>query len=161
METPRKSRMSLQMQKAYARSIVIGGGTSALDVTVPATGGAGATITRPATRPRIPEAVRLRPLSPGSISPLNNTLHATDILLTSAHAVPGLPPGGSQSASLTSLTIPAVSTGSYYIIAKADDGNAIVESKETNSAAEGDHHRRQPRRRRRSLRLRRAVPGHR
>ena len=100
-------------------------------LTVPATGGAGATITVSDTTTNSGGGA-----APASVTRFylsaNSTLDATDILLTSAHAVPGLPPGGSQSAS-TSLTIPAVSTGSYYIIAKADDDNAIVESKETNN----------------------------
>ena len=46
--------------------------------------------------------------------------------------MPVLAPGGSHSAS-TSLTLPAVATGTYYVIAKADDDNVVVESKETNN----------------------------
>jgi subtilase family serine protease len=46
--------------------------------------------------------------------------------------VPVLAAGGSHSAS-TSLTLPAVATGTYYVIARADDDNVVAESKETNN----------------------------
>ena len=62
----------------------------------------------------------------------NSVLDASDTLLAGAHLVPDLAHGAASSAS-TSLTLPAVSVGTYYIIAKADDDNVVLESRETNN----------------------------
>ena len=58
----------------------------------------------------------------------NSVLDGNDTPLGGSHAVPDLAPGGSHSAS-TSLTLPAVAVGTYYIIAKADDDNVVLESR--------------------------------
>jgi alpha-tubulin suppressor-like RCC1 family protein/subtilase family serine protease len=49
-----------------------------------------------------------------------------------AAPVPNLTSAASSIAS-TDVTIPSVSTGTYYVIAKADDGNAVTETIETNN----------------------------
>jgi subtilase family serine protease len=62
----------------------------------------------------------------------NPSLDSTDILV-GTRSVPALAAGGSSTAS-TSLSIPAnTPTGSYYIVANADNGSQIVESVETNN----------------------------
>jgi subtilase family serine protease len=62
----------------------------------------------------------------------NTLLDAADVLLGSRQ-VPSLAPGASNSGS-TTLTIPAgTATGTYYIVAKADVNNAIVETQEGNN----------------------------
>jgi subtilase family serine protease len=62
----------------------------------------------------------------------NATWDAADTLLGS-RPVPGLAPGGT-SAGPTNLTIPpGTPTGTYYIIARADAGGALIESVETNN----------------------------
>ena len=47
-------------------------------------------------------------------------------------SIPSLPPGG-ISTGTTSVTLPNVSIGKYYLIAMADDGKAVTESNETNN----------------------------
>ena len=62
----------------------------------------------------------------------NTTWDAGDTYLGS-RAVPMLAAGASSAGS-TSVTIPSsIATGTYYIIALTDDGNAVVESNETNN----------------------------
>ena len=62
----------------------------------------------------------------------NTTWDAGDTYLGS-RAVPLLTAGASSSGS-TSVTIPSgIATGKYYIIALADDGNAVAETNETNN----------------------------
>jgi subtilase family serine protease len=62
----------------------------------------------------------------------NTVLDAGDVLLGS-RAVGGLAPGASDSGSVT-LTLPAgTAAGSYYVIARADDGQVVTESQETNN----------------------------
>ena len=56
----------------------------------------------------------------------NTALDASDVLL-GTRAVPGLA-GGQASNVSTPLTVPAgTAVGSYYVIAKADHGGAVVE----------------------------------
>jgi subtilase family serine protease len=63
----------------------------------------------------------------------NSTWDAADTLLNGTHAVPALAAGAGHTAS-TTVTIPAgTSTGTHYVIAKADADNAVPESKETNN----------------------------
>jgi subtilase family serine protease len=40
---------------------------------------------------------------------------------------------GASSAATTSVVFPAVASGSYYVIARADDGDAVVEAQEGNN----------------------------
>ena len=61
---------------------------------------------------------------------LDATKSADDTLLSGTHSVPTLNPGASHTATIT-VTIPAVtSSNSYFLLACADDKNAIVESNE-------------------------------
>jgi subtilase family serine protease len=63
----------------------------------------------------------------------NLALDAADTLLSSGRAVDALAAGMSSSGS-TSVTIPAeLTVGTYYVIAKADGDNSVVESAEANN----------------------------
>ena len=62
----------------------------------------------------------------------NSTLEVGDVLLAGVHQVPDLAVGASH-AGTTSLLIPPVAPGAYYIIAKADADNVVIESRETNN----------------------------
>jgi subtilisin family serine protease len=63
----------------------------------------------------------------------DNDLDATDLVLSASRSVPGLAAGATSSGS-TSVVIPAtVTTGSYYLIAKADADNSVLESLESNN----------------------------
>ena len=56
-----------------------------------------------------------------------------DQLLTGARSVPSLAPGA-QSAGTVSVKVPAsMATGSYFVLACADDGNVVAESNEGNN----------------------------
>ncbi len=121
-----------ETNNTYARSIVIGADLVVSTLTVPASGGAGTTITVSDTTANSGGGAAARLCHQVLSLREQHAWTRQTSCCTSAHAVPGLAPGGSHSAS-TSLTIPAVATGSYYIIAKADDDNVVVESKETNN----------------------------
>ena len=63
----------------------------------------------------------------------NAVLDASDVQLQGARSIPSLT-GGTSSAGSTSLTVPAnTMPGGYYLIAKADADNGVVESWETNN----------------------------
>ena len=63
----------------------------------------------------------------------NATLDASDVLLTGGRLAPGLA-AGATSAGTTTLTIPAAtSTGTYYLIAKADGDGVVLETQESNN----------------------------
>ena len=64
---------------------------------------------------------------------VNSTLDGADVVLGS-RTVPALAAGASDTAA-ASLTLPAgTAAGSYYVIAQADDANAIVETTESNNS---------------------------
>jgi subtilase family serine protease len=65
---------------------------------------------------------------------LNPGLDATDILLDASRPVGALAPNGS-SAGTTSVTLPPVNAGAYYIIAVADAAGAVAEAVETNNTS--------------------------
>lgn len=65
----------------------------------------------------------------------NAVLDGGDTLLPDVRAVPSLPAGAASAGSST-LTLPAMlPTGVYYLFAKADGGDAIVETQESNNTA--------------------------
>lgn len=62
----------------------------------------------------------------------NTTLDAGDYRLTPPRAIAPLAAGAS-SAATTTVTLPPVVPGRWYLIANADDGNTVVETVETNN----------------------------
>jgi subtilase family serine protease len=62
----------------------------------------------------------------------NLTLDGTDIKLEPARQVPVLAPNES-SAATTTITLPPVANGSWFLLANADDANAVVEAFEQNN----------------------------
>jgi subtilase family serine protease len=123
---------TLESNNTAARSIAIGGDLTVSALTVPANGGAGATIVVTDTvlnqgGGSIGQSVTRFYLSP------NATLDATDTLLSGNRIVPELGPSETSLGSST-LTIPAGATaGLYYVIAKADGDGTIAETAETNN----------------------------
>jgi subtilase family serine protease len=97
---------------------------------IPARTGAGLTIVVKPTTSNMGAAA-----SPSSSTAIylstDAVLDGGDTLLGS-RAVPGLPVGTSSTGS-TSITIPSIPPGTYYLIAKADGPNAITESDESNN----------------------------
>jgi len=99
---------------------------------VPSSGGAGLTIIVNDTTKNQGGAATAAATTTSFYLSANNTLSAEDVLLGS-RTVGILAPNGS-SAAQTTLTIPASTPpGSYFIIAKSDDGDAVAESNETNN----------------------------
>ncbi|HEX7794997.1 MAG TPA: CARDB domain-containing protein, partial [Vicinamibacterales bacterium] len=119
-----------EFNNTFPRIIVLGGDLAVSAMTVPAKGASGGTITVSDTTanqgagPTAPSTTRFY-LS------ANNVLDAADTPM-GARQVPSLAAGASSSGS-TQLTLPVVPVGSYYIIAKADDDNGVLESRETNN----------------------------
>jgi subtilase family serine protease len=62
----------------------------------------------------------------------NLILDATDMRLQPSRQVPALAAGQSSSGS-TTLTLPEIPAGGWYLLANADDGQAVPESLETNN----------------------------
>ena len=63
--------------------------------------------------------------------------NATSATLIGTHPVPALPAGTSSTAT-TTVTLPStLTTGTYFILAVADTGNAIAETSEANNASFG------------------------
>jgi subtilase family serine protease len=117
-----------------ARSLKIGGDLVISTLTVPATAAPGAPILVSDTTANegsgdVPASVTRFYLS------VNSSWDGNDIVLGGARPIPGLG-AGAVSAGSTSVTLPAgVTTGTYYVIAKADADGAAAESNEDNNTA--------------------------
>jgi subtilisin family serine protease len=121
-----------ESNNASSRGIQIGTDLVVTAMTVPAKGGAGLPVA-------ITETTRNQ--GSGSAAPSatryyfsdNLVWDAADTLLTPDHNVPQLDAGASHTASL-SVTVPgSVAAGTYYLIAKADAANVVVETNESNN----------------------------
>jgi subtilisin family serine protease/uncharacterized membrane protein len=125
---------TLETNNTAARALQVGGDLIVSVLAAPATAGAGAAIvvsdtTRNQGGGAIAASVTRFYLS------TNTTLDASDLLLPGGRAVPDLAAGASSAGS-TTVTIPsAVTAGTYYLFAKADADNALVETQETNNMA--------------------------
>lgn len=120
-----------EANNATARSITIGGDLVVSLITVPAKGGAGSTITVSDTTANSGGGTAAASVTRFYLS-ANSVLDAGDTLLAGGRSVPALASGAADAGS-TSLTLPALPVGVYYIIAKADDDNVVIESRETNN----------------------------
>jgi subtilase family serine protease/subtilisin family serine protease len=99
----------------------------------PAAAGAGTTITVTDTT-RNQGAGAASATSTRYYLSINNALDASDVLL-GARGVAALAPGASDAGSVA-ITIPAgTASGSYYILAKADGDDAVVETQEGNNVS--------------------------
>ncbi|HYU77704.1 MAG TPA: CARDB domain-containing protein, partial [Vicinamibacterales bacterium] len=112
-------------------SISIGPDLMVAAVSAPSTAAAGGTITVGDTTKN--NGAELAPTSVTAFYlSANSTWESSDIRLGS-HPVDSLSGGASQTAS-TALTIPASTTsGVYYVVARADDGGSVAETRETNN----------------------------
>jgi len=116
-----------------AKIVQIGGDLIVSAMTVPLTGGNGATITVSDTT-KNQGASGVGASTTRFFFSTNLTLDGSDTPLVGSRAVPALAAGGT-SAGQTTLTLPTgLAVGSYYIIAVADADNAVAESLETNNA---------------------------
>ncbi len=121
-----------ETNNTLARSIPVGSDLVVSSLVVPVKGGAGATISVTDTTSNDGDRAAA-PSSTRFYLSVNSTWDAADVLLTAAHQVPGLAEGTADTTP-TTVTIPTgTATGAYYVIAKADADNAVVEAKETNN----------------------------
>jgi subtilisin family serine protease/subtilase family serine protease len=114
--------------------IRVGPDLSVSSLLAPATAEAGGTVT-------VSDTVRNQGAgSAGSSSTwfylsANLTLDAADVLLGGTRTVPALAAGATHSGS-TVVTVPGgTATGTYYLFAKADGGNDVAETAETNNTS--------------------------
>jgi subtilisin family serine protease len=63
----------------------------------------------------------------------NSTLDSGDVLLSGSRNVPALGAGETSTGSSTVLIPPQTAAGSYYVIARADAGEGVAETSETNN----------------------------
>src|SRR5262249_23222327 len=112
--------------------IVIGPDLVVTAVTAPLKAQAGQTIALSGTVQNVGSA-----MLPGQTSVLayylssDAALDGGDVLL-GTRTVPGLG-AGVASTGITMVTVPPVPVGSYFVIARADDGDAITEAREANN----------------------------
>ena len=113
-------------------STQIGGDLVVSSLTVPATSGAGATIVVSDTTKNQGAGAVAASVTRFYLSS-NSLLDVSDTLLPGSRSVPNLAAGASSSGSTTLVLPSTLTTGNYYVIAKADADNAVVESQEANN----------------------------
>jgi subtilisin family serine protease len=118
--------------RAAATPIIVGPDLVVTAVTAPLKAQAGQTIALSGTVQNVGSA-----LLPAQTSTLAYYLSSDTVLgggdvLLGTRTVPGLG-AGAASAGTTMVTVPAVPVGSYFVIARADDGNTISEARENNN----------------------------
>ena len=121
-----------ETNNTYSRAIQIGSDLVVTGFTVPAKAGAGTPITVSCTIANQGGGPAAASITRFYLS-ANVLLDGGDVLLTGEDLVPDLAAGAADTASIT-LTIPtATAPGTYYIFAKADADNVVLETKETNN----------------------------
>ncbi len=114
------------------RGLLVGPDLSVPALTMPATAAPGATISVLETTTNV-GGDRAGGSTTRFFFSTNAALDAADVLLAS-RSVQALDAGAASSAT-TSVTIPAgAATGTYYVIAEADGGKSVAESRENNNA---------------------------
>jgi subtilisin family serine protease/uncharacterized membrane protein len=117
-----------------ARMIQIGSDLVISSITIPTKGGAGLPLTISDTTTN-QGAAATPPTQTRYYLSTNLSLDSSDTPLSPARDVPALAPGQSSSGSVT-VTLPAnAPSGTLYILAQADGGNAAIETSETNNVA--------------------------
>jgi subtilisin family serine protease len=125
---------ALETNNTAARAIQVGPDLRVSSVVAPPTAGAGATVTVTDTTVNQGAAGAGASATRYYLS-TNFQLDATDVLLSNNRSVPALPAGGTSTGS-TPVTIPATTTsGSYYLLAKADGDDTVAETQEANNVA--------------------------
>ena len=116
-----------------AYSIQVGGDLVVTSLSLPAKAGAGTAITASDTTSNGGDSAIAGSITRFYLS-ANSTWDGGDLLLAGSHTVPALAEGAANAAS-TPITIPpATAPGTYYVIAKADADNVVLEAIETNNA---------------------------
>jgi subtilase family serine protease len=120
-----------ETNNTYARLVTIGADLRIISFTAPSTAGAAQTITVTDTTQNQGGAQAEASTTHFYLS-TNSSIDESDILLGSRN-VPALAAGASSSGS-TSVTIPlGTESGNWYLIAKADGEDVVIETSETNN----------------------------
>ena len=123
---------TLEGNNTFPRSLQVGGDLVVSGLTVPLTGGAGTSIAVTDTT-RNQGAGAVAASTTRFYLSSNATYDAGDTLLPGGRAVPALG-AGAVSSGTTSVTLPAgLSTGSYFILARADAEEVVAETQEGNN----------------------------
>ena len=123
---------TLETNNILTRIVQIGSDLSVPTMTVPARAGAGSSIVVTDTTTNQAGGAAAPSITAFYLS-TSGTGGSGDVLLDGGRAVPQLAAGASSTGS-TQVTIPAgTASGTFFIIAKADDGNAVSETSETNN----------------------------
>jgi subtilase family serine protease len=124
---------TVESNNTVARSLQIGSDLIVSALTAPAKGAAGSALVVTDTTTNQGGSDALASVTAFYLS-TSSTPGAGDVVLDGSRVVPQLAAGTSSTGS-TSVTIPAgTAPGTYYLIAKADAGNAVGETNETNNA---------------------------
>ncbi len=127
---------TIESNNTLSRAIKIGPDLIVSALTVPATSAAGGTISVTDTTKNQP-AMSTAPASTTKLYLSTNTTWDTGDTYLGSRSIPSLA-AGAVSAGPTSLTIPlGTTTGTYYVIAKADADGLVWETSETNNTASG------------------------
>lgn len=125
---------SQEGNNTLARSVQIGPDLTVSSIIVPSTAAAGATISVSDTTTNKGGQTAGASTTRFYLS-VNAIFDSSDALLEGGRAVPELSPGAANSGS-TLVTVPAnVADGTYYLFARADADNVVVETQEANNTA--------------------------
>ena len=113
-------------------TIKIGPDLTVAALTAPARAAAGGTIAVSDTTRNVGAGPSLVTTTTAFFLSTNFMLDAADIRLPSVRLVSPLA-AGESSTGPTSLTLPSIAPGTWFLIASADDGNAVTETLETNN----------------------------
>ena len=119
-----------ETNNGLVRGIVIGSDLVLANFTVPSLAGAGTSITVTDTVSNQGGSASVASTVTYYLS-ANTLLDAADVAIGSRE-LPAIAGGASNSGS-GSVALPAVAAGAYYIIARADSGDVVVETSETNN----------------------------
>jgi subtilisin family serine protease len=121
-----------ETNNTYSRAIQIGSDLVVTAFTVPAKAGAGTPFTVSCTIANQGGGPAAASITRFYLS-ANVLLDGGDVLLTGEDLVPDLAAGAADTGSVTLLIPAATAPGTYYIFAKADADNVVIETKETNN----------------------------
>jgi subtilase family serine protease len=122
-----------ETNNSAARGLKVGADL-VVSLVAPAIGGAGAALTVTDTVANQGAGASTSSTTRFYLS-VNSTIGEGDVLLAASRAVPALSAGATSSAA-TTLTLPEpLATGSYYVVARADADDGVVETSESNNTA--------------------------
>jgi subtilase family serine protease len=123
---------AIETNNVRSTTIRIGGDLTVSSLAAPTRAAVGASITITDTTRNVGGGAITVPTTTAFYLSTNISLDAADIRIQTARTVPPLGPN-EWSTAPTTVTLPAVAPGTWYLIANADDGKAAGETTETNN----------------------------